>query len=557
MSTVASRSQIVTGLPPAANRYRSDHALQSLLKRHASVEALEWADPLLDLTGQDSAGRLDELSALANRYPPVLHPRDRYGNRVDRLEFHPAYDELRRASYGRGIVGHYLDPEARKVLGASREVVKFAQGYLFSQAEQGLYCPICLTDGTAYLVERYGSEDQRRRWLPRLGATDLEALWEGAMYLTERAGGSDVGATETVARQDADGTWRLYGEKWFCSNARAELAMVLARPEGAAGGTRGLGLFAMRRHLPDGSLNGHRLDRLKDKLGTRSMPTGEMVLEGAVAEPVGDLARGFVQMADMLNTSRLYNAVAALAVSRRALSDALAWCRERHAFGRPLAGFPAVGETLVERLVELEAGMHLVFSALARRGRVLVGEGTAEDAALLRMLTPLAKYATARLAVRTVCEAMELLGGNGYMEDWALPRLTRDALVLPIWEGTANVLVLDTFRAMRKEQAEASFFAALARSPEPRVAEALLRLQESLPRVAAEVAQGGSPHAARWCDLAVEAWCAAELADAADDARSTAVAENYLLRHMHPNRHGLFPPHAGHAQEVFAVVTGG
>lgn len=552
-----SPSQIVAGLPPAANRYRADHALQAILKRHASVESLEWADPLFDLTGQDAADRLDELSALANRYPPVLHARDRYGNRVDRIEFHPAYDELRRASYGRGIVGHYLDPEVRRVLGPDREVIKFAQGYLFSQAEQGLYCPICLTDGTAFLVERYGSADQRGRWLPRLGATDLDDLWEGAMFLTERAGGSDVGATDTVARQDADGAWRLFGEKWFCSNARAELAMVLARPEGAADGTRGLGLFAMRRHLEDGSLNGHRLDRLKDKLGTRSMPTGEMVLEGAVAEPVGDLSRGFVQMADMLNTSRLYNSVAALAVSRRALWDALAWCRERHAFGRALETFPAVRETLVERLVELEAGMHLVFSALARRGRVLVGQGSPEDAALLRMLTPLAKYSTARLAVRTVCEAMELLGGNGYVEDWSLPRLTRDALVLPLWEGAANILVLDTFRAIRKEQAEASFFAALSRSAEPRVAEALARLEESLPRVAAEVARdGGSPHAGRWCDLAVEAWCAAELVNAALDPRSSAVAESHLLRHFHPDRHGLFAPHLVHAQEKFAVVTG-
>lgn len=556
MQVAEVRSQIVSCLPASPNRYRSDAALEAILRRSLDTEAREWLDPHLDLMGEDSARRLDDLAAQADRFPPVLHARDRYGNRVDRIEFHPAYDELRRASYGRGIVGHYYHAGPRRALGAGREVAKFAQGYLFAQAEQGLYCPICLTDGTAFLIERYGSEEQKARFLPRLTATKLEDLWEGAMFLTERAGGSDVGATETVARRAGDGTWRLSGEKWFCSNARAEVAMVLARPEGAGPGTRGLGLFAMRLHREDGTPNGLRMDRLKDKLGTRSMPTAEIVLEDALAEPVGDLDRGFIQMADMLNLSRLYNAVAALAVSRRALGDALSWCRTRHAFGRAVVGFPAVRETLAGRAVELEAAMHLVFGALARRGKVLVGEAGRQDAALLRMLTPLAKYSTARLAVSSTTEAMELLGGNGYVEDWSLPRLTRDALVLPLWEGSANILVLDAFRAMRRNHGESAFFAAVDGCAE--LAEPVDELRRSLPGIAAEVAErGGSPHAGRWCDRAVQVLQAAWLAEAADDERSRAVAEAYRLRHFAPERHGLIPPHATFLQETFDSIVGG
>ena len=563
-------SQVVHALPPAPNRYRADLSLQALLRRHLEGEAREWLDPLLDLGGDDAAHRLDELAALADRHPPVLHARDRFGNRVDRLEFHPAYEELRRASYGRGLIGHYHDPELRALLGAGREVAKFAQGYLFAQAEQGLYCPICLTDGTAFLVERYGSDDQKARWLPHLVSTRMEDLWEGAMFLTERAGGSDVGATETVARRAPDGTWRLEGEKWFCSNARADLAMVLARPEGAGPGTRGLGLFAMRLRRDDGTPNGLRLDRLKDKLGTRSMATAELVLEDAVAEPLGDLSRGFVQMADMLNLSRLYNSVAALAVARRALTDALAWCRTRRAFGRPLVGFPAVRETLAGRAVELEGAMHLVFGALARRGRVLVGPSGPDDEALLRLLTPLAKYSTARLAVATATEAMELLGGNGYVEDWPLARLTRDALVLPLWEGAANILVLDVFRAMRRDHADQAFFREVGRHGH--LAEATHQLQASLPGIAAEVAErGGSPHAGRWCDRALQVLQAAWLADAAADegsgiatagdregtagGRARAMAEAWWLRHFDPRRHDLVPPHSAFLQDGYEMLT--
>src|SRR5262249_27640582 len=160
-------------------------------------------------------------------------------------------------------VSHYYNPAVRQRLGPYCEVIKFVHGYLFGQAEQGLFCPICLTDGTAYLIEQFGSPSQKRDYLPRLTTNNLDDLWEGAMFLTEKAGGSDVGASETVARPLPDGLYALFGEKWFCSNAGAELAMVLARPEGAPEGTRGLGLFLLPRHNKDGRLNNLHLERLK------------------------------------------------------------------------------------------------------------------------------------------------------------------------------------------------------------------------------------------------------------------------------------------------------
>lgn len=553
----ANPSQTLTSLPPTPNRYHSDPALQALLARYLSPSARTWAEPVLQRMGELSAGVLDELAALADRHPPVLHPRDRFGNRVDHLEFHPAYRQMQELSYGEGLVSHYYDPEVRRLLGEGLEVAKFAHGYLFAQAEQGLYCPVCMTDGAAYLVERYGTEEQKARLLPRLTARRLEELWEGAMFLTEKAGGSDVGATETEARPEGSGIYRLYGEKWFCSNAGAELAMVLARPQGAPAGTRGLALFALRRHDDQGRLNGLRLERLKDKLGTRSMPTGEILLEGARAELLGDPRRGFVQMTDMLNLSRLYNAAAAVALVRRVTWEALRWSRHRRAFGQVLESYPGVRQALAALLAELEGALHLLFLAASRRGRLLAGRASSSDQRLLRLLTPLLKYSTARLAVWAASEATEILGGNGYIEDWPLARFYRDAQVLPIWEGTTNILVLDALRAVVKEQAHEACFELLEKvAVEPRLKAAAAELEAALPGVLAELSGPGPVRARAWCDRAVQVLQAALLASGAGDERSRAVAEHYFLRHFAGDGSSLDPAPARHAVESYTSLVG-
>src|SRR5690606_17926014 len=277
----------------------------------------------------------------ADRNPPVLEQRSRSGLDRQRILKHPAYVELERvayADYGLAALSH-----RGGVLGWPTPMppaANYALTYLFGQAAFGLCCPVSMTDSLTRTLRRYGAPELLARYLPVLTSLDFDELCQGAMFMTEQGAGSDVGATATRAWQDEAGNWRLEGDKWFCSNPDAGLAMVLARPGDAQPGTRGLTLFLLPRELDDGTPNHFRILRLKDKLGTRSMASGEIRLEGAIAYPVGDLGRGFVQMTDMINNSRLSNGVRAAGLMRRALTEALFVARNREAFGRKLIDLP-------------------------------------------------------------------------------------------------------------------------------------------------------------------------------------------------------------------------
>jgi acyl-CoA dehydrogenase len=345
---------------------------------------------------------------------------------------------MERIAYGSGMIAMKYQTHEHS---AAAPIVGFALGYLFSMAEMGLYCPLCMTDGVARVLTRHGTHDQVMRVVPHLTSTDTSTLWTGGMFLTERAGGSDVGANQTAARKDADGTWRLTGHKWFCSNVDARAVLVTARPEGASAGTNGLRTFLLlTRDNP-----GVTIERLKDKLGVRSMPTGEVTLNDAVAEEVG----GFHAMAEMLNLSRLYNSVASCGVIGRAVYEARHYIERRHAFGRPIVEWPLAQATFFDMEAEHVAAMLLTFETVDALCRADAGD--ADAARVLRILTPIAKAVTGKLAVPCVSEAMELIGGNGYIEESPMPRLLRDAQVLPIWEGTTNILVLDALRVMHKD----------------------------------------------------------------------------------------------------------
>ena len=301
-----------------ANLYRADPALADLLKLCVAPALFAHIEPHLDCLGALAGGRLDVLAGTADRNPPKLHHRDRTGADRQWIEKHPAYEEMERmafADYGLAAMSH-----RGGVFGWPAPLppaIKYALSYLFVQAEFGLCCPVSMTDALARTLAKFGSADLVGRYLPGLTATDMDVHTQGAMFMTEQGAGSDVGATTTIARRDGE-TWLLEGDKWFCSNADAELSLVLARPEGGAPGTRGLGLFLLPRMLPDGTPNRYRIVRLKDKLGTRSMASGEIRLEGATAYLVGEEARGFVQMADMINMSRLSNGMRAAGLMRRA-----------------------------------------------------------------------------------------------------------------------------------------------------------------------------------------------------------------------------------------------
>jgi alkylation response protein AidB-like acyl-CoA dehydrogenase len=328
-------------------------------------------------------------------------------------------------------------------------IAKFALTYVFVQAEFGLCCPLSMTDSLTRTLRKFGTPELVARYLDGLISTDMDQLTQGSMFITEQGAGSDVGAVTTIARAQGE-SWQLYGDKWFCSNADAGLALVLARPEGGAAGTRGLGLFLLPRVLPDGSANRYRIIRLKDKLGSRDMASGEIRMEGATAYLVGELGRGFAQMTDMINSSRLSNGVRAAGMMRRALSDALHLARNRQAFGRRLIDLPLMRRQLLKLMLPAEQARSvfmLTATDLARADR-----GDEQARRRVRILTPLIKFRACRDARRATGDAMEIRGGCGYVEEWSDPRLVRDAHLGSIWEGTSNIVALDVMRAIRREQ---------------------------------------------------------------------------------------------------------
>src|SRR3546814_134162 len=282
------------------NFFHADRSLRELLRLYLPADELQHLTPQFARVGDLVGGELDDLAHAADKNPPVLRHRDRQGRDVQHVDKHPAYVKMERLGFGEFALAAMSH---RAVLGQPEPlhpVAKYAFQYLFAQSEFGLLCPISMTDSLTRTLVRYGDKALVDRYLPALTAGDLDTLAQGAMFMTEQAAGSDVGAATTTALRDGD-AWRLYGDKWFCSNADADLALVLARPEGAETGTKGLGLFLMPRRLPDGRPNRYRTVRLKDKPGTRPMDSGEIALAGATPGLVGEAKRGFVQQAGRIN----------------------------------------------------------------------------------------------------------------------------------------------------------------------------------------------------------------------------------------------------------------
>ena len=445
-----------------ANLFQADPGFQALLGLYLPDDLLQHLAPHLDRLGAEAGARLDELAAVADKNPPTLSYRTRTGQDEQHVVKHPAYVDLERAAfadYGLAALSH-----RGGVLGwpeAMPPAAKYALTYLFVQAEFGLCCPVSMTDSLTRTLRKFGDAELVARYLPSLTSLDFDELFQGAMFMTEQAAGSDVGAVATRAWQDEEGQWRLEGDKWFCSNPDAGLAMVLARPEGAEPGTRGLTLFLLPRTLEDGTPNHYRMLRLKDKLGTRSMASGEIKLEGAVAYPVGDLGRGFLQMTDMINNSRLSNGVRAAGLMRRALTEALFIARNREAFGRRLIDLPLMQRQLAKMMVWAEQARTMVFQTAEALRRADAGDQ--EGRRLLRVLTPLIKFRACRDARKVTGDAMEVRGGCGYIEEWSDPRLLRDAHLGSIWEGTSNIVALDVMRSVRKEDTLGALDSHLAR----------------------------------------------------------------------------------------------
>ena len=385
-----------------------------------------------------------EVDAQANytdRYaPPALETYDRDGDVVNRIVTNPWYEEQHRELYRRGIIGLPYSEGAPHLL-------TFTMSYVLSQADISLACPVTLTGSVAYVLASYAPDAVRQRHLYDVVRRDGLAK-TGGTWATEQHGGSDVGATATRAvRQDNHFT--LHGLKWFASNANSGLAVATARPDGAPPGSSGLGLYLVPSHLDDCRANHYRIRRLKDKLGTRGLPTGEIDLLGAEAVEIAPPPHGFKLMMEALEYSRVHNAVGSAGMQRRALCEALAWAKSRHAFGHVIAEYPMVQDELLRMRVEFEAGALLAFEAA-----IVFDEARKdpEHCTWLRLVTALAKYLSAEYAITACRAALELIGGNGYTSDYPVARLLRDAQVLTIWEGPANIQALELLRLLSRQQ---------------------------------------------------------------------------------------------------------
>ena len=476
--------------PRLGNEYENDLVLRSCLRRLLPPYILAEIEPELRELGRLSGGLLYAMQLADRGREPVHTPWDAWGNRIDRVEVTPVWQEAERLAATMGIVA---TPYERR-RGRYSRIHGFTLAYLFAPSTDFYGCPLAMSDGAAAALIAAGAPavDVRDRALAHLLSRDPATFWTSGQWMTELPGGSDVSRTETVARQDGLGSWRLHGRKHFTSAVTSQMALALARPEGAPEGSRGLGLFYLELRNAQGRLDGIRVNRLKDKLGTRKLPTAELTLDGVLATPIGPLTDGVKRIAPMLNLTRAWNAVTAAALLGRGLRLARDYAVRRKAFGKRLQDLPLHADTLLGVEAEFAGALLLAFRLAESIGIVESGPA-AEDAprlhdglppggavavnaddekALLRILTPLAKLTTARQAVAGASELVEAFGGAGYIEDTGIPALLRDAQVLPIWEGTTNVLALDVLRVAEREDGLAALDRELVRC--------CLRLQDPL-----------------------------------------------------------------------------
>src|SRR5579863_4610952 len=401
------------------------------------------------------------LSHAADQNRPELRTEGRGADTVSTIVYHPDAEALEDLAYATGLVQRRNDLDFLVRHSNRRNLVSVGSGYYFAQTEIGIMCQVCMTDGVGAILERYAANDVARSVLPRLGHPDRKHRMRGAMFLSERQGGSDIG-TITTSAEPAGDLWRLTGEKWFCSNVDAEAILVLARMPDGTSGTRGLGLFLVLRDDPPGNGETLRITALKHKLGVGSTPSGDVKLQGTVAHLIGGVREGFKRMTEMINLTRLYNAAASVAGMRRAILETLAYGSQRRAFGSRLWELPLWRASMADLVAEHLGAVALTFGAV--RSMDLADNGDPAAGKAVRMLIPLAKAMTGKLAVFGVGECMEAMGGTGYLEDGILPRLLRDVSVLPIWEGTTNILTLDVARALVRERAHEALFDRLNRA---------------------------------------------------------------------------------------------
>ncbi|MBA2732365.1 MAG: acyl-CoA dehydrogenase family protein [Acidobacteria bacterium] len=430
--------------PGLGNQYEDDRVLRSYLARTLPPEMLREIEPSLTEMGRLTGCDLYQMQLADRLNEPVLTQWDAWGNRIDHIELTPLWRVAERIAAEHGVVATAYERRHGKF----SRVHQCALAYLFTPSTDIYSCPLAMTDGAARTLLGSGNQALIERAVPHLTTRNPEEFWTSGQWMTEVTGGSDVGLSETMARQDSGGVWRLYGRKWFTSATTAQMALTLARPEGNAQGGQGLALFYVELRDENNRLRNIQINRLKDKLGTRKVPTAELTLDGTPAILVKGVTDGIRNITPMLNITRLWNGISAVSLMRRGVALALNYARKRVAFGVSIAEKPLHMDTLAGMQAETEAAFHLAFYMAEMTGRNETGEINEEETLLLRLLTPVMKLITGKQAVAVASEALEAFGGAGYVEDTGLPVLLRDSQVLPIWEGTTNVLSLDVLRAL-------------------------------------------------------------------------------------------------------------
>jgi acyl-CoA dehydrogenase len=499
--------------PRHRNRWRADATLRLAVRRltcegsEGSAELANEAERWLDSIGRAGVEEMAPLAAAAEANPPRHRPYDAWGQRVDLVEVDPAWTRLVARNSELGMVALPYE----RPFGAVSRVIQAAAIQLLDPVTATAMCPLSMTDACAALLLRHDPA-LGASWVPRLVARD--AGWTAGQWMTEKQGGSDVGRTGTSATDAGlgDGSYRLRGTKWFTSAMTADVAVALARPVDAEDGSRGLSLFALNLRRPDGTWNGIRVRRLKDKLGTRALPTAELDLDGTLAVPVGGIGRGVPKVAAVLHVARMWASQSGPGATGHLLALTRDYATVRHVSGGPLADSPLHRAWLADIAASYEAMLQL-----SLRAAELVGLDESRPgrhvSTLARVVLLLAKMACSRQGFEAVSQLVESFGGAGYCEDTGIPQTLRDVLVHCIWEGTGSVLALDVLRALRDGEVATALLEEIDQQLRRR--EAGPGEVRDAPRVALSVRAGGRSRRGRSCahDRAVRVThhCAQEL----------------------------------------------
>ncbi len=434
--------------PQLKNQYTEDRLLQAYLHWKIPAQFMSNLTAHLKHLGQRAVTDMLEWADEAEKYPPKHIPYDAWGRRIDFIETCSGWKNLEKVAAEEGLIATGYE---RKYAEYSR-IYQMALLYLYHPSSALYSCPLAMTDGATRAIELYGDEYLKSKAYKHLTSRDPKLFWTSGQWMTERTGGSDVSETSTIARRVGD-HYELHGTKWFTSATTSQMAMTLARIEGAESGSRGLSLFYLELRNDKNELDKIMVHRLKDKLGTRALPTAELSLQGTQARLVGGEGGGVKKISSLFNITRIYNSISSIAHMRRGLALAKDYSLKREAFGKKIIDHPLHVETLMDMYVDYAASFHLTMRAVELLGKEECDKATTEERALLRLLTPVIKLFAGKKTMSVTSEVMEVFGGAGYVEDTGMPRMLRDAQVFSIWEGTTNVLSLDVLRAIEKENA--------------------------------------------------------------------------------------------------------